>query len=194
MMLRARQPYCVGCTALVFIAFTFVGRGAYNDYTSAKQKLDSIEFDRVRPGAKITLSYAELNAYVRKEAPEGVRNPQLSVSSPGVATGTALIDFGKLERSTGNQPGWLMSKLLNGERPVSVTAQIQTANGRATVAVDRVEISGVSIDGKTLDFLIQNILIPLYPDAVVGRPFELGHKVDHLNVLPAAVTVAIANR
>ena len=194
MMLRARQPYCVGRIALVFFVVSLVARAAYSDYTSAKQKLDSIEFERVRPGARITLSYAELNAYARKEAPDGVRNPNLSVTSPGVATGSALIDFAKLERSTGNQPGWLMSKLLNGERPVSVTARIQTAAGRAAVAVDRVEISGISIDGKTLDFLIQNFLIPLYPDAVVGRPFELGHKVDHVTVSPAAVTIAIAGK
>ena len=51
------------------------------------------------------------------------------------------------------------------------------------------EISGLAIDGSTLDFLIQNFLIPMYPDAVIGKPFELGHGIDRLDVSPSAVGV-----
>jgi hypothetical protein len=192
MMLRARQSNCLNRFAAAFLAFSFLAGAALDEYTSAKQKLDSIEFERVRPGARVTLSYAELNAYARHEAPPGVRNPKVTVTSPGVATGTAVIDFGILERSTGAKPGWLMSKLLNGDRPVSVTVHIQSASGHATVDVDRVEISGITIDGRTLEFLIQNILIPLYPDAVIARPFELSHRVDRVTVSPADVTIFIA--
>jgi hypothetical protein len=54
-----------------------------------------------------------------------------------------------------------------------------------------VEISSVTIDGKTLDFLIQNFLLAKYPDAIVGRPFELGHRIERLDVQPAAVGVVI---
>jgi hypothetical protein len=84
-----------------------------------------------------------------------------------------------------------MSKLLDGDRTVSVTAHIHSAGGRATVDIQRVEISGIAVDGRTLDFLIQNILLPLYPDAVVGRPFELGHRIEKVDVGPAAVDVLI---
>ena len=192
MMLRARQPLGLTRGGAILLGFSLLAGAAYTDYTSAKLKIDSIEFERVRPGAQVTLSYPELNAYATHEAPVGVRNPRLSVPSPGVATGSALVDFGKLQRDAGGRPGWLMSKLLDGERPVSVTAHIRTAKGRATVDVDRVEISGIAIDGRTLEFLIQNFLLPLYPDAVVGKPFELSHKIDHLTISPAAVTVAIA--
>ena len=31
------------------------------------------------------------------------------------------------------------------------------------------EISGITIDGSTLDFLIQNFLLAMYPDAIVGK-------------------------
>ena len=55
-------------------------------------------------------------------------------------------DFGKLRRAQGHPPGWLMSKLLDGERPVRVTVRIRSANGQATVDVERVEISGLQID------------------------------------------------
>jgi hypothetical protein len=164
---------------------------AFNDYASAKQKLDAIETGRLRPGARVVLTFPELNAVVAREAPAGVRNPQLRAASPGLATGAALIDFGKLERSAGRNPGWLMSKLLDGERPVSVTARVRSSGGRATVDIQRVEISGLAIDGGTLDFLIQNFLIPMYPDAVIGKPFELGHGIDRLDVSPSAVAVLL---
>jgi hypothetical protein len=74
---------------------------------------------------------------------------------------------------------------------VSVTARISSSAGKAQVDVQRVEISGVTIDGRTLDFLIQNILLPLYPDAAIGRPFDLGHRIERLDVAPAAVGVTI---
>jgi hypothetical protein len=179
--------------SILFVAATLAG-AAYNDYASAKQKFDSIEAGRLRSGARVILTFPELNAWVAREAPAGVRNPQLRVAARDLATGAALIDFGKLERSAGRQPGWLMSKLLDGERPVTVTARVRSSAGRATVDIQRVEISGLVIDGPTLDFLIQNFLIPMYPDAVIGRPFELGCRIDRLDVSPSAVTVLLKKR
>ncbi len=164
---------------------------ATTEYLSAKRKFDQIESERLQAGTRVVLTSRELNAYVEQELPAGVRNPRLTIPSPGVAIGTALIDFGKVRRAQGYQPGWIMSKLLDGERPVSVTARITSGNGRATVDVQRVEISGVVIDGRTLDFLIQNFLLPLYPDAIVGRPFELGHRIEKLDIQPVAVAVLI---
>ena len=121
----------------------------------------------------------------------GVRQPKLSLLRPEVAQGTALINFAELRRSQGNPPGWLMSHLLDGERPVSVTARIRSAAGHATVDVISVQISGVTLDGKTLDFLIQHFLLPMYPDAAVGRPFELGDRIEKLDVQPSGVRVLI---
>ena len=164
---------------------------APDDYLSAKQKFDLIESGGLKAGSRVELSVRELDAYAEQQVPAGVRNPRLQLAAPGLATGIAMVDFGKLRRAAGYQTGWLMSKLLDGERPVSVTARIHSAGGRATVDLQRVEISGVAIDGGTLDFLIQNVLLPLYPNAVLGRPFELGHRIDKLDVAPAAVGVFI---
>ena len=164
---------------------------APDDYLSARQKFDSIESDRLRAGSRVELSVRELDAYAEREVPEGVRNPRLQLVAPGVATGTAMVDFGKLRRALGYQTGWLMSMMLDGDRPVSVTARIHSAAGHATVDLQRVEIAGVAADGRTLDFLIQNIFLPLYPNAVLGRPFELGHRIEKLDVGPAAVAVLI---
>ena len=176
--------------AIVLLCLATLG-AAPDDYLSAKQKFDSIEDGRLRAGSRVELSVRELDAYAERQVPEGVRNPRLQLLAPGMATGTAMVDFGKLRRAHGYQTGWLMSKLLDGDRPVSVTARIHSAGGKATVDLQRVEISRVAIDGSTLDFLIQNVLLPLYPDAVLGRPFELGHRIEKLDVGPATVAVLI---
>jgi hypothetical protein len=176
------------CGSVALLLGTVVS-AAYTDYATCKQKFDLIESGRLRAGSRVELSSRELNAFVTASAPPGVRDPQLQVIAPEVATGRAMVDFGKLRRAQGYKPGWLMSKLLDGERPVSVTARIRSDAGRATVDVQRVEISGVTIDGGTLDFLIQNFLLALYPNAAVGRPFELGHNIRKLDVQPKAVSV-----
>jgi hypothetical protein len=165
---------------------------AADNYATAKAKIDQIQSDRVPPGSRLSFTAGELNAYVEHEVPmvtDGVRQPRLEFWGPGIAHATALIDFAKLRTSEGHPPGWLLSKLLEGERPVAVTARIQSGGGQATVDVQRVEISGIAIDGTTLDFLIQHFLLALYPDAVVGRPFPLDHGMDRVDIQTGGVTV-----
>jgi hypothetical protein len=31
----------------------------------------------------------------------------------------------------------------------------------------------------------------MYPDAIIGRPFELGHRIDRIDVSPSAVAVLL---
>ncbi len=169
-------------------------QGTYSEYLAAKSKLDSIEQERLKPGSRITLTPGELNAYMQQEIRtadvDGVRDPRVQLGAE-IATCTAMVDFGKLRRAQGNAPGWLMAKLLDGERPVRVTARIRSGNGRATVDVQNVEISGMAIDGRLLDYLIRNYLLPRYPEAKIGEPFELGHRMQKIEVAPAAVAVLI---
>ena len=181
------------CWALAALLFPLFGAPS-SDYLSAKRKFDLIESEKLSPGSRVTLTSRELNAYIAGEvteyAPQGVRNTQVTLGD-GSATGTALIDFLKLRQASGQAPGWLMSKMLAGERPVLVTALIRSAAGRAQVDVQRVEISGVAIQGETLDYLIQHFLIPEFPDAKVGQKFDLEHHIDHLEVKPDAVGVVV---
>jgi hypothetical protein len=164
---------------------------AADDYASMQRKLDQIDADKAPRGGRVVFTLRELNAWAAHEVPEGVRNPKL-VLGQGTATGTALVDFLKVRKAQGYKPGWLISTLLNGERPVTVTVAIHSGQGTATVDVKRADIGGISVDGSTLDFLIQNFVIPMYPDVAIGRPFELGHGVDRADVAAGGVTLAIA--
>ncbi len=163
---------------------------AVDNYAAAQRKFAQLESEKLKAGSRVTFTAGEIEAWAAHEVPNGVRNPKLELQ-PGIAKGNALIDFGKVRRAQGYQPGWLMSKLLDGERPVSVTARIRSGGGKATVDVQSVEVSGLTIDGKTLDFLIQNFLLAMYPDAVVGKPFDLGHRIDRLEIQPGSVGVII---
>ena len=179
---------------LALLAVPILLFSSRSEYQSAQRKFELIENERLRPGSKVSLSQRELNAYAEEEVPkivpQGVREPKLELGS-GTATGSALVDFLKLRSAQGKPPGWLMRQMLQGEHPVTVTARIDSSNGRATVNVQSVDISGITIEGRMLDYLIQNYLLPYYPDAKVGQPFELSHHIDRLEIQPARVDVIL---
>ena len=182
---------------MVMAVFSAVATGADQGYQSAKYKIDLIEEDRAAPGSRIWLSVAELNAYARIEAakvvPQGLRSPRLELSQ-GSATGSALVDFLKVRGMEGPSPSRLIAWFLAGERPVRVTATIQSGQRRATVTVRQVTVSGMTAEGAVLDFLIANFFLPFYPEAKIGRPFDLKRRIDRLEVTPAGVRVFIADR
>ena len=164
------------------------------DYQAIVHKFSLRGHDRLKPGSRVVLTPAELNAYARQEvaevAPDGVRNARLDLG-PGTATASALIDFGKLRRAEGKPPGRILAYLLDGERPVTITARIRSSGGTATVDVQEVQISGVTIEGRMLDFLVHSYVMQAYPSAKVGEPFALGHRIEWLDVQPSAVGVLI---
>jgi hypothetical protein len=79
--------------------------------------------------------------------------------------------------------------LLQGEHELAVTAHVRSQGGTATVDLQKVEVAGVPISGSALDFLIQNYLRPNYPDAKIGRPFELKYNMDRIEVAPGTAYV-----
>lgn len=184
-----------GYRAAILATLLWISTGARaDDYSTAQVKIQQIESDKLPRGSRIVFSAAELNVYVQHQVPTvtaGVREPRLELLGQGVARGSALVDFAKLRSSEGHPPGWLLSMLLEGEHPVSVTARVNSAGGQATVHVQQVEIGGVGVSGATLDFLIQHFLLPLYPDAVVDRPFALAHRIDRVEVEGGRAIVVI---
>jgi hypothetical protein len=158
------------------------------------RKLDIIESGKAKPGSVYVFTAGELNAWARAKipsvVPQGIREPRLELGN-GSATGYALVDFLKIRQGAGEETSWLVAKLIQGEKPVKVTARIQSANGHATVTLQRVEIGGLAVSGSTLDFFIHTFFMPLYPNAKIDEPFELADRIDHIEVTPAAARVYI---
>jgi len=183
--------------ALAILLFLAAAAAADPSYDSALRKITLIEEDRAAPGSRIWLSLQELNAYARvavsEVAPQGLRQPRLKLGQ-GTATGSALVDFLKLRELKGPPPNALVAWLLSGEKPVEATARIQTGHGLATVYVQKVKVGAITVQGAALDFLLEHFLLPFYPEAKIGQPFELGHHMDRFEISPAGVTVVIAGK
>lgn len=187
-MLRA----CIGGLLLAALALP-----ADLTYESASRKVASIEEDRAAPGARIWIGLKELNAYASVAAlqvvPKGLRNPRL-VLGQGSAVAYANVDLLQVQEIKGAPPNPLLAWFLSGERPLEIKARIQSGQGRATVYLDEMSLSGIAARGVVLDFLVENFLLPFYPTAATGRPFALKHNVERLEIAPAGVTVVIATR
>lgn len=162
-------------------------------FERAWNKLDTIESGRAKPGSVIVFTPAELNAWVRVRVPQlvdGVRNPRLTLGT-NTATGSALVDFLKIRQSDGASTNPLLARLIAGERPITVSVRIDSGGGRCTVHLLRVELSGVAATGTVLDLLISAFFKPMFPDAKIDEPFELGGNVERIDVMPAAARVTI---
>ena len=138
---------------------------------------------------------AEVNAWTRANlpalVPKGVRDEVLSLGSD-VVTATALIDFLKVREGLGKSTGIIMSKLLEGERPVKATVRIASSHGRVTIYLTRIEISGAAASGSVLDFITQNIVRAVYPAAKIGEPIDVtNNRIDRIEVRPAGIRVTI---
>ncbi len=175
---------------IVFAALIAAAQPHFKDARAAgvQQKIDVIQSGKAKPGSVFIFTVADLNAWARAKlptiVPEGVRDARLELGN-GTATGYAVVNFLKVRHGQGVETGWFLSKLIDGEKPVKVSVRIESSRGRATVYLQRVEISGLAVSGSTLDFLIDNFFRPLYPEAKINQPFELEDRVDRLEIHPA---------
>ena len=177
------------------LVFALALSAAAYDAQSAWRKLEFIERGHPSPGTRVQFTPAEINAWLADEArvraPKAARNLRLELGN-GRATGYGEIDFLQLHQAaTGATPNWLLKNLLAGERPVRVSAIFHSENGRGRVDVERVEISGIAIDGPALDFLIENFVRPMFPYATIAEWFPLQYGVDHVAVSATGVAVVM---
>lgn len=169
--------------------------GSRSEYLSIKQKFQAIQTGRTGRGSRISLPSSELNAYVQTElpkvAPQGIRKPTVELIGNNTARGRAFINFLKVQNARGQAPGWMMRNLLSGEHEVVVTANVTSNNGSAIVHLTRVEIGGIPVEGAALDFLIDNYLMPNYPEAKIGRTFQLDYNINRVEVKPGVAYVVL---
>jgi hypothetical protein len=159
----------------------------------AERKLDHIDSGRARPGSVIVFTPVEMNAWARGRVPQmyqGIRNPAVQLDA-GAATGSAFIDFLKMRQGEGLATNSLIAKLIEGERPLKVSIQLESSQGRATVHLSALEISGVAVSGAPLDFLVNEFFLHLFPDAKLNQSFELRDNIDRIELRRDGVRVTI---
>jgi hypothetical protein len=163
-------------------------------FKSAEAKLDSIENGKPRRGSAIVFSLQEINSWARYKVPEivpeGIRNQRVTLGND-TGTAYALMDFLKMRHAEGKATGWFMTRLIEGERPVTISIHMQSSGGYAKVDLTRVEISGAAASGTVLDFLIKTFFLPLYPTAHIGENFEIGYGIDRIDIRPTGVRVTM---
>lgn len=159
-------------------------------------KLNFLFSGQAPPGSTITFPADDIEAWVRvlvMTRYPGVRDPKI-VLGMGRVTGSATIDFAQVMAGQGKPLGTAAALFAGGEHPVTVDARIVSSGGQATVTPTRVEVSGVAVTGSVLDFMIKSFLLPLFPDARIGQPFQLGLGIDRLEVRPGAATVTLKKK
>jgi hypothetical protein len=124
-------------------------------------------------------------------APGAVKHPGLTLGH-NTATVTAVVDFDRLQQnSTGKDTSdsWLYSQLLTGQHPITVSVDITSSSGTMTIHPTAISVSGVTLSGKGLQFLLKNFVLPRYPDAVIDRPFPLSNHIERIEVNPGSAIV-----
>jgi hypothetical protein len=178
--------FCLGCAL------------ATPGVTNAGAKFHGLAIGAYPQGARVAITNREFNVYLQSEIPfvigPGVRNARVETDAGNIARGYLDIDFLKVRQARGDKPSWLMTQLLAGERPVEITVRVTSGAGKCRVDVLRVVVSGVVAEGRTLDFLIRNFLLPNFPDAKIGKDFSMDYNIDHLEIRPGVVTVVLRGR
>jgi hypothetical protein len=163
-------------------------------YESAQRKLDALDAHTVPRGGSVSFTRAEINAWARVRVPqivpEGLRDQRVELGN-GTATGYAVADFLKMRQAKGEATNWFFAKLIEGERSLVVSVRLESGGGRCTVHLTRVEISHAVASSTVLDFLVKTFFMPLYPDAHINEPFDLGDDVDRIDVRPSGVVVTV---
>jgi hypothetical protein len=161
---------------------------------TALAKLHMLENGEAKRGSVVVFSSQELNSWalymVPEIVPQGIRNQRVTLANDS-GTAYALMDLLKMRHAQGKATGWIMSRMIEGERPVTISIRVQSGGGFCVVNLTRVEISGVVATGAVLDFLIKTFFMPLYPSAKIGEKFEIGYNIDRIDIRPAAVRVTM---
>ncbi|HXE13257.1 MAG TPA: hypothetical protein VN633_14115 [Bryobacteraceae bacterium] len=124
-------------------------------------------------------------------APGAVKQPGLTLGR-NTATVTAVVDFDRLQQSSTRKDtsgSWLYSQLLTGQHPITASVDITSSSGTMTIHPTAISVSGVTLSGNGLQFLLKNFVLPRYPDAVIDRPFALTNHIERIDVNPGSALV-----
>src|SRR3954468_23484765 len=78
------------------------------------------------------------------------------------ATVTAIIDFDRLRKLNAKDDSmgsWVAAKLFTGRHPIAIDIDVSSAKGQMTIHPTAVSISGATVSGDTLHFLINQFVL-----------------------------------
>jgi hypothetical protein len=184
---------CIRCGSVFFVCLLPL-LAADPDTQSAQAKLDSIADSKVKPGGVILFPPREVEAWIRSTipeyVPEGIRDEHIELGTD-TATASAIVDFVKMRLSQGKPTNSVLGALIEGERQLTVSVRLESNEGRCTVYLKRVDLGGVAVEGVLLEFLVKTFFLPLFPDAKINEPFDLGYNMERIELRPAGIRVLI---
>ena len=154
---------------------------------SAGEKIERLGNLKAAPGSRVILTQDEINSYLHydfaSEIPPGLTDPDIRLDADRV-TGHATVDFAEWQAANGESPGMLMGLLLRGQRRIEVVCRYTSANGSGRVDIESVRIANVSVSPTVVNFLMEEVVQPRYPAAVVGRPVPLDYNLRQVKIEP----------
>ncbi len=159
---------------------------------SAERKLQHIQENgrRTRPDQTPTvLTENEVNAYFasgKVRLPQGVKSVVFH-GNRGVIDAVARVDFDEITAARRSANPLLM--LFRGVHDVRVVANAQASGGTAEVHVQSVEIDGVTVPRRALEYFIDRYIKPKYPEVGLESRFKLSHRIDTATVGNGELTV-----
>jgi len=182
----------VGRARLFFALASVTLSAADPDYQSAEAKLDRIANYRLKAGETVVFTPRETNAWARvavpENVPQGIRDPRVELGF-NTANGLAYVDLLKMLQEQGKPANPLMGRFLEGERLLKISVRVESAGGRCTVYLTRVDLGDISAEGPVLDLLLRTFFLPRFPDAKIGEPFDIGWNLDRIEVRSDGIRV-----
>ena len=180
----------LGCTLLAVLWPAW----ASQSHLQCKRKIDAIVEGKAAPGSRIVFTKVELDAFLNEEViqiiPGSVYGAHVDLGY-GRASAGASVNFVKLLEARGSSPGWLFTKMFEGWKPVRAWARMESSGGRATVYLDKVEVSGMTVPSMMVDFIMRHFAERYSPDLRLGQPFVLKHRIQRLELSPGGFAVVM---
>jgi hypothetical protein len=177
--------------AVLMLAFLFVPVAAVGPLESCHRKFTQIESGRAR-GTVVTVTSPEINAFVAQQAvllgKGAIRNTRVDLWQDHGRV-AARIDLVSLAELRGRPLNWFFATMFAGERQVIATTKLVSVQGRARVDLEKLEVEGHVLDGRPLQFLIDEFVLPEYPDARIGQWFPLSFGIRTIRLSAGQVAI-----
>ncbi len=129
----------------------------------------------------LRITEQEANSYLLYDLsyaiPSGVSEVLLRFQ-PGRVGGSAVVDFDQLKEGLRTPPNPIADFLLRGVHTIEMEGAAWGLDGTGEYRLERVLFDGVELPRPVVDYMIEQYLLPRYPNAAIDRPFTLPFSID----------------